>query len=315
MISQRSNAVAPLRVDIAVCTFRRPQLAETLRSLGRLAVPEGTTLRIIIADNDVTPSAEPLVERLRGEIPFALHYVHCPAGNISIARNACLDSADADFLAFLDDDEVASELWLVNLLNAAEATGAEVVLGPVKAVYLSSAPEWMRNGDFHSTMPVWVRGEIRTGYTCNTLLRPDAPSLRGRRFNLALGRTGGEDTEFFTHMHEAGGRIAFAEEAWLDDPVPENRASFGWLAKRRFRVGQTHGRLLAEGASALKRPASVALAAAKATVCFVSGAVFALSPITRNRFLLRGVMHTGVVAGLLGAREIRQYGALEAASS
>lgn len=42
------------------------------------------------------------------------------------------------------------------------------------------------------------------------------------------------------------GGIVFAEDAVLSEPVPENRASFMWLAKRRFRSGQTHGRVLAE---------------------------------------------------------------------
>ena len=98
----------------------------------------------------------------------------------------------------------------------------------------------MREGDFHSTLPVWVGDEIRTGYTCNVLLRLASPHVAGRRFNLALGRTGGEDTEFFSHMHADGGKIAFAERAYVYEPVTESRADLGWLAKRRFRFGQTH---------------------------------------------------------------------------
>ncbi|TIQ40271.1 MAG: glycosyltransferase family 2 protein, partial [Mesorhizobium sp.] len=89
-------------------------------------------------------------------------------------------------------------------------------LGPVRATYRQDAPDWMRKGDFHSTLPVWVRGEIRTGYTCNVLLRMTEESLRNRRFSLARGQTGGEDTEFFDHMVKAGGRIAFAPRAFVD---------------------------------------------------------------------------------------------------
>lgn len=303
-----------IEVDIAVCTYRRTELDRTLRSLAVLDVPADTKIRIIVADNDVSPSAGARVEAIRSAVPFDITYVHCPASNISIARNACLDNATGDFLAFIDDDETASSGWLVALLSTAEATGADAVLGPARATYLDTAPAWMKRGDFHSTLPVWVRGKIDTGYTCNVLLRRRATSLTNARFNLALGRTGGEDTEFFTHMTRSGGAIAFAPGAWVDDPVPANRASLSWLAKRRFRFGQTHGRLLQENSRGAGLIRKLAVAGAKAVYCFAAAVVSSFLPIPRYRYALRGIMHAGVVSGLLGVREIEQYGTLESTS-
>ncbi|TCN33220.1 glycosyltransferase family 2 protein [Sinorhizobium americanum] len=305
---------APLQIDIGVCTFRRPELAATLRSLAAVTVPARASLRVIVADNDSTPSARALVEKLRPEMPFEVTYLHCPASNISIARNACLDNSTGDLLAFIDDDETASSDWLVSLLEEAQASGADAVLGPVRAHYAPAAPAWMRRGDFHSTLPVWVKGEIRTGYTCNALLRIKAPSLHGRRFKLALGRSGGEDTDFFTSMHQAGGTIAFAADAWVHEPVPESRASLAWLAKRRFRSGQTHGRLLTEKARGAGQPLNLALAASKAAFCACAAAFFLPLAVRRNRYALRAVLHAGVISGLLGHKELEQYGAAEVTS-
>ncbi|KRB61953.1 glycosyl transferase family A [Rhizobium sp. Root708] len=301
------------RIDIGVCTYRRASLDEALLSLAVLSVPENVDLRIIVADNDKVPSARERVEALRATIPHEIAYVHCPASNISIARNACLEAATGDFLAFIDDDEDASEEWISELLAAAVATKADAVLGPVRSVYSSTAPDWMRHGDFHSTLPVWVGGEIRTGYTCNVLLRLGSPHVAGRRFNLALGRTGGEDTEFFAEMHAEGGAIAYAEKAYVYEPVTENRADLVWLAKRRFRFGQTHGRLLLEKSTGVKRLRQIGLATAKAAFCYVAALGCVVVPVPRYRYGLRGVMHSGVVSGLLGIREIRQYGTAEAA--
>ncbi|WP_439629220.1 glycosyltransferase [Shinella sp.] len=297
------------RIDIAVCTFRREAVSETLASLARLTVPQGVQLRVIVADNDVEPSARARVAE--AQLPMDIAYVHCPAGNISIARNACLDHADADFIAFVDDDETVEPQWLDRLLAEAEK-GADVVLGPVRAVYAADAPAWMRRGDFHSTLPVWVGGEIRTGYTCNVLMRLAAPSVAGRRFDLALGRSGGEDTAFFDAVHAAGGRIAFAEEAWVQEPVPANRARFAWLAQRRLRMGQTHGRLLAERHEGFARLTAAALATAKCAICFAGAAALVFLPVRRNRFVLRGLLHAGAVGGLFGARAIEPYGTVEA---
>jgi succinoglycan biosynthesis protein ExoM len=304
-----------IRIDIGVCTYRRPELEQTLRSLGSIAVPEGAQIRIIVADNDDTPSAKARVDALRAAVQHEIVYVHCPSSNISIARNACLDNATGDFLAFIDDDETASQDWIAQLIQTAVATAADVVLGPVKATYGSDAPGWMQQGDFHSTFPVWVGGRIITGYTCNVLLRLAAPSLTGRRFNLALGRSGGEDTEFFTHTHRMGGKIAYAPTAWVEEPVPAKRAAFSWLTKRKFRFGQTHGRLIATGTGAAGKIRQLALAAAKSGFCGLASAALFFSPVRRNRYILRAFMHAGVVVGLLGVREIEQYGATVARSS
>ncbi|WP_412535210.1 glycosyltransferase [Mesorhizobium sp. BAC0120] len=297
-----------LRIDVCVCTYRRRELEDTLRSIGAMAVPANVVVRLIVADNDVEPSARDLVSALSAELPFETVYVHCPASNISIARNACLDHVTGDFLAFIDDDETASKEWLTELLAVAEDTGADAVLGPVHAVYSDEAPVWMRKGDFHSTAPVWVNGEIRTGYTCNVMLRHASSFVAGRRFDLGLGQTGGEDTEYFTHLHRAGGKIAFAPRAVVHETVPGSRARLSWLTKRRFRFGQTHGRLIGDQRDASGLMPQIGLAAAKVAYCFAAASALAIAPVLRNRYALRGVMHAGVVSGLMGVREIRQYG-------
>ncbi|MDQ0322511.1 succinoglycan biosynthesis protein ExoM [Pararhizobium capsulatum DSM 1112] len=299
----------PSLIDIAVCTFRRPALEATLRSLANLHVPAGASLRIIVADNDTVASARPLIERMRRQIPFELDYVHCPAGNISIARNACLDHSRSDLLAFIDDDETASPDWLVHLVEQKRETGVDVVLGPVKAEYAAPAPGWMKHADIHSTRPVWISGEICTGYTCNVLLDLKTKPLAGRRFSLALGKSGGEDTEFFSLVKLAGGRFAFSADAWVYEPVPDNRATLSWLARRRFRMGQTHGRLLAERGSS--RPVQIGLAGAKAGFCALASVATIFFPASRYRYGLRAVLHAGVISGLSGVREIEQYGTTE----
>lgn len=289
------------RIDICICTFRRPFLVETLRSVARLdrGVHE---LRVIVADNDEVPSARERVEALGKEMGMKMHYVHAPAANICVARNACLEAADGDFIAFVDDDEVVSQGWLSALLEKAQASGAAAVLGPVRAIYGPDAPEWMVEGDFHSTSPVFTGGEIRTGYTCNVLIRWVAP-FRALRFNTALGRSGGEDTDFFYRLTGLGGRIDYAPAAVVEEPVPAARASMEWLVKRRLRFGQTHGMLL--GGTPLK---SLPVVMAKISYCCVMAALTVFSPVSRRRNWLRAVLHMGVAGGILGLAQAEHYG-------
>ena len=289
------------RIDICICTFRRSFLRETLASIAKLDTG-AHAIRVVIADNDHEPSAASLVDGMRAALPFPIQYVHAPAANICVARNACLDHADGEFVAFVDDDELVTPGWLTALVDKAETSGAAAVLGPVRAIYGPEAPEWMSHGDFHSTMPVFVGGVIRTGYTCNVLIRW-SPPFQTLRFDLALGRSGGEDTAFFYQLASRGGRIDFAPEALVEEPVPTERASMDWLVKRRLRFGQTHGMLLAGS-----RAKALALVGVKIGYCGAMTALTALSPVRRRRNWLRAVLHIGVAGGILGVRQAAHYG-------
>jgi succinoglycan biosynthesis protein ExoM len=296
------------RVDVGVCTFRRTHLAETLRSISRLDLPQGWHIRVIVADNDEIPSARCIAEETARECKLDLLYVHVPAYNISLARNACLDAATAPLLAFIDDDEIATPQWLSELLKVSEMQKADVILGPVRAIYAPESAEWLKGGDFHSTLPVWVCGDIVTGYSCNVLFRRLVPAIKNKRFSLELGRSGGEDTEFFASIHRDGGRIAYAENAFITEEVSALRANMRWLMARRFRSGQVHGFLLLQAHSGLAvRFKNIALATVKSLFCFVCAAIFCCGMVQGRRWLLRGVLHAGVVARLLGKREITLY--------
>lgn len=300
------------RIAIGVCSFRRPQLIETLESLERQVLPAGTRVTIFVADNDETPSAAGLVAEAAQRFDTELVYLHCPARNISVARNGVLNAVAAagiEMLAFIDDDERAAPDWLAGLLRRIEQGGAEAVLGPVAAAYAPEAPGWMRKSKVHDTRPeLDAAGHARSGYTCNVLLDLSAPAFAGRRFDLGRGRSGGEDTAYFKAAMDQGARIVCAPDAVLSEDVPADRAKLGWLLRRRFRMGQTHASLISVGASGPTRARQAAIAGLKVSAC--AGLALLRLPVTdrRNLALMRGALHLGTVSGLLGLRPLILYG-------
>ena len=64
----------------------------------------------------------------------------------------------------------------------------------------------------------------------------------------------------------------------------------------------------------IPRPRQLVLASAKSGFCAAACIALGFVPVRRNRYALRAIMHAGVVSGLLGVREIQQYGAVEATS-
>lgn len=308
----------PRQIVVGVCTFRRPSLEGTLRSLLALEPPPGVTVRIVVSDNDEIPTAEGAVRGLAAEAEGAgldLGYLHSPARNISLARNALLEEAErtgASALAFLDDDEWVRPDWLSRLIEARDVAGADAVFGPVRGVYGEDAPAWMRGGAFHDAeAELDAQGRVRTGYSGNVLIDVGAPAFRGRRFDLAHGRTGGEDTAFFEGARRAGAILAPAPLAEAFEHVPAYRARADWLARRRFRAGQTHGELIGQGASPARRLGLAGVAGAKVAACLAMAAAQGLSPARRNRALLRGCLHAGAASRLLGSRPLVLYGDAE----
>ena len=99
-------------ITICICTYRRAHLATTLSALTMVRVPVDCKVTLVVADNDVEPSAKPLVTSYAEEAPFPVVYLHCPAGNISLARNTALDASETRYVAFLDDDETPAAGWL-----------------------------------------------------------------------------------------------------------------------------------------------------------------------------------------------------------
>lgn len=287
-------------IDIGICTFRRPHVTETIRSVSKLSLRPGWKVNIIVVDNDVVPSAVSAVEAVAGEIPMDVTYVHAPAGNISIARNACLEAATAPLVAFVDDDELVTPGWLGAMMDTLKQTGADVVLGPVNAVYDSACPQWVRKGDFHSTRPVFVDGKIRTGYTGNVLMRRLALPLMGLRFRQELGKTGGEDTAFFSSVTRAGGTIGYAPDALIIEGVAPQRTTMKWLMKRYFQGGYTHGILVMEqsGTSVGNRIHDIGKAFAKVVFCLCMAVPNVFHPERMAHWLLRGTMHAGAVSAL-----------------
>ncbi len=306
-----TNPAPPDAIVIGICTFRRALVADTLASLAALDLPPAP-VSIIVADNDDSASAATMIARIAAAHPLQIRYIHAPARNISVARNAILSASlatGARYLAFLDDDETATSGWLTSLLRQNSATNAAVVVGPVRARYAPTVPHWMQAGAVHDTRPERDRaGRVTQAYTCNVLLDLSVPTLSALRFDPARGRTGGEDTAFFRTLMAAGHQVSYAPDAIVHETVPDDRATLRWLVRRRYRMGQTHASLIVADRRWPIRGAVTLLAVAKATACLAMAGLRAFAPLPRNRALMRGALHIGALAELIGLDRVEIYG-------
>lgn len=282
-------------------------MTDAIRSLGQLEIPAGWTVEIVVADNDIEPSARDYVAAVAAEISIPVKYCHAPKQNISIARNACLQSARGDWVGFIDDDETASKGWLKEMIEATQSRQLDVAFGPVWARYPDETEDWLVEADFHSTRCSDDDGLI-TGYSGNSFFNVRHPAIAQRRFNLKRGRTGGEDTEFFHECYRAGAKLGYVDGAAASEPVPEDRLNMKWLAKTRYRSGVTYGKVIKYRGTRFQNAMGAISSAMKAGLLLVASALPFRTAAKNRTDYIRALFHLGTVNAFFAAREQEMYG-------
>jgi len=233
------------RVAVCVASFRRPAgLLALLQSLDALVFEgDAPELRIVVADNDAGESARAVCESAADWLRHPLTYVVEKRRGIAAARNASLAPAlgRADWIAFVDDDEIADPDWLDALLRTQRATGADVVAGPVRTRFAVDPPRWIVEGGLLA-YPRFAHGAaLDTACTNNALVRGSLLAGLESLFDESLER--GEDTELFVRLARRGHRIVWAEDAPVTEVVPLERARLAWILRRSYLDGIARARI------------------------------------------------------------------------
>ena len=228
------------RVAICIATYRRIELLrDLLGALAQLTFQKACKpdIEIIIVDNDSSRTAEDAC-KIEG-YPWSIRYFCEPIRGIARARNRAIDEVtDANFLAFVDDDELPGARWLDELLWAQREFQADVVSGPVVPAYTTTVPKWVRNGGFFRR-PIFHSGEVVKLCSTNNVLIRSSVLFKVPGFNELFNFTGGEDTHFFLRVRESGFRMIFSREAIIYEPVTEKRANVPWLLRRGYQSGNS----------------------------------------------------------------------------
>lgn len=243
-------------VSIVIPTYRReellPRLLERCASQGGLGL---AAIEIVVVDNTPDGSARPIVERTAAQSATAIRYVHEPRPGIGHARNRGVSESHGEFIAFIDDDELPSPVWLEALLKTHRNYSADVVIGPVRPVFkaaptrfLATYREFFTQSSEAATgaviephRPIRLRRDrgCHRALASNNALICRASCFTGPEpFALGLGLTGGEDTLFFTRLQRRGKRIIWCREALVYERIPKERLTPMFLLRRKFRNGQ-----------------------------------------------------------------------------
>src|SRR4051812_18381534 len=112
----------PLTAAIIVPTRGRAgYLARALASVSEQARAGG--VEVVVVDDGPDPETRAVAERGGGR-----YVPHERTLGLNAARNTAIETTDADWLFFVDDDVEVREGWLAALLAAARTAGADVAV-------------------------------------------------------------------------------------------------------------------------------------------------------------------------------------------
>jgi succinoglycan biosynthesis protein ExoM len=228
-----------MRILVTICTRNRPKMLEAcLRSVTAQAVPEGIACDIAIIENDAALTCQPIADRVAAETGWKIHTVLEPELGLPFARNRCGTYAveqGYDWALYIDDDEQATPGWLATLVAAAQQNPADVYYARVVSIYPEGTPDYMAlpESNKRPTGTVLTKAEGHNTMVHRRIFAADGLNLR---FDTSLRFTGGSDTDFFSRVHKAGGRILWVGEAIVEETIPSNRMTLPWQLNRTFRV-------------------------------------------------------------------------------
>ena len=175
--------------------------------------------------------------------------VHCNEKNIglSASRNNALEHASGDVIAFLDDDAVADERWIEELVKTYKTEDAIAAGGRMTPIWIDGKPEFLPE-EFYWLVGVTYPGfaeageEVRNTFGSNISFRSDVLRELGG-FDSEVGRKGdlnlqAEEPLLGARMREEYGRgVVYNPDAEVRHKVFDYRTDPVWLFKRAFWQG------------------------------------------------------------------------------
>jgi glucosyl-dolichyl phosphate glucuronosyltransferase len=232
------------KISVVICTFNRHQmLLEAIMSIELQDLPDQEYELIIVDNSDDLQAREQFRDGL--QITCAHRYVDEARPGLSRARNIGVHSAQAEYVAFMDDDAKASAGWLRHILDTfSRHEAAGVVGGPVRPIWAARRPAWLAP-QLESYLTIIDRGDEARILAGEEWLSGTNIAFRTRAvieaglFPENLGRIGrlllsNEELLVTKRIRDLGYTVVYEPKIEMHHRVHAERVSQSWLRRRVF---------------------------------------------------------------------------------
>jgi len=235
-----------MKVSVVVCTYSLDMYDDFCEAVESVLSQTYEEIEVVV----VIDGNDELAERVREDYGGSDDVlVHANDENVGLlkSRNTGAEVATGDVVAFIDDDAVADERWIEELVHAYREHDVEAAGGRMTPIWVSGKPSFLPE-EFYWLVGVTHRGfgdegEVRNTFGSNISFRRDVfleldgfdTDIGGRKGDKNL--QGGE-TELCARLRsELDGTLYYNPDAEVGHKVFEYRTRLGWLLKRAFWQG------------------------------------------------------------------------------
>lgn len=231
------------RVAIAICTRERPQmLRRLLDSIVTMNKPHDLELFVIVVENGSVMISENIVSEFSDTLN--IDYSIEQKLGLVYARNTAIEKCletNADWVAFVDDDEWIDCEWLMEMMRATQIYRKHIAFaGPINRIDPESATKWFPG---HKTAHGKTGSKVWNVGTGNILFNRCVYATEGysMRFDERFNLSGGEDTFLFLSMRKKNVPIIWVQDALCSENVLPSRAVFSVRFGRTVRYMHNFG--------------------------------------------------------------------------
>jgi len=240
---------------LAMCTHNHAdRLAKTLHSLEALRRSQ-LPFELLVVNNASTDGTSAILEqtdwRPQG-VPVRV-VVENKLG-LSNARNRAIAEACGEYIIFFDDDETLGPEWLKEYEQAIRTWQPDALGGRIEVLFEGGErPRWLQDE------LLGFIGQLSHGPTPKELSDPSTPIFGGNfgfrkvvfeqigTFDADLGRrggdnTGGEDTEIYRRMVDAGMKVRWVPDAVIYHRIESPKLRKSYFLDLHYRQGRMEGR-------------------------------------------------------------------------
>jgi len=246
-----------MNLSVVIPTYNRAgSLPYTLEALGAQTVPENLGWEVIVVDNNSSDATRAVVHATRDAFPVPVHYVYEPRQGVSHARNAGIDQAKGDVVAFTDDDMLPAPDWVAAVHRAVPRWEADVVGGRILPRWASAVPRWLEASaeaierlalmSHNAVARIAPTIDMPAVWGGNMAVRREVFDS-GHRFDPAWGAVGdklyrGEDGRLIGDLLRAGHRVVFDPSLLVWHRIQPDRMRRAYFRRLCFQIGEGEGR-------------------------------------------------------------------------
>lgn len=215
-------------------------------------------LEIIVIDDGSTDRSGQIADDYSRK-DSRIKVIHQENGGVSVARNAGLDAASGDFIAFMDGDDWVDANWIETQLETLKRWNADIAVCGCELVYknarkredLTLIRDYIEDYEDKKklllTQGEWRGSAYAQGHTQKKIVRKNCliDKENNKKIRFITDRSYCEDEPFTLHMYKNADRVAFNDKSVFyyrmraSSAVSEAKFVFKWL-KSRTLMRETH---------------------------------------------------------------------------